>query len=65
LAENIYTSVTNLYHSLGFLKLDEVYKLQINKFMYQLQYKLLPCVFYKKFTKIRAPKSGTRNKVLR
>jgi len=28
-----------LYRSLGFLKLDEVYKLQINKFMYQLQCK--------------------------
>jgi len=29
LSENIYIPVTNLYRSLGFLKLDEVYKPQI------------------------------------
>jgi len=52
LSENICTPVTNLHRLLGFLKLDEVYKLQINKFMYQLQYKTLPYVFYEKFTKI-------------
>jgi len=43
--------VTDLYRSLGFLKLDDIYKLVINKFMYQLHYKKLPYVFYNKFIK--------------
>jgi len=44
--------VTDLYRSLGFLKLDDIYKLEMNKFMHQLHYKKLPYVFYNNLSKI-------------
>jgi len=36
---------------LDFLKLDDIYKLEINKFMHQLHYEKLPYVFYNKLIK--------------
>lgn len=43
---NIYTPINKLYSSSGLLKLENIYKLQTSKFMYQLRHGKLPLVGY-------------------
>ena len=39
---NVRTQVTSLYKNLNFLKLDDIYKLELAKFMYKVYNKNLP-----------------------
>ena len=44
--------VTKLYKELIFLKLNEIYQLELAKFMHQLNYSRLPDMYYDQFTKV-------------
>ena len=41
-----------MYKELKFMKLNEIYQLELAKFMHQLNYNRLPDVYYDQFTKI-------------
>ena len=47
-----YSHVTDLYKNLNLLKLNDIYKLELAKFMYQLQYETLPKSFNDQFIKL-------------
>ena len=49
---NVRTPVTSLYKNLNFLKLDDIYKLELAKFMYKVYNKNLPKIIENKFTKL-------------
>ena len=44
--------INKMYSTLQFLKIDDIYKFELYKFMHQLHHGKLPEVFYKSFTKI-------------
>ena len=46
--------MTNLSKNLNLLKLNNIYKLELAKFMYQLHYGTLPKSFYDRFIKLSA-----------
>ena len=50
--KNKFTHVTELYKELQFLKLNEIYELELAKFMYQLHHHQLPDIYFDQFTKI-------------
>ena len=47
-----YSHVTNLYMNLNLLKLNDIYKLELAKFMYQLHYETVPKSFHDRFIKL-------------
>ena len=49
---NIYTPVSHLYRFLTFLKLEDIYALELSKLMHQLHNYKLSDIFCKYFTKI-------------
>ena len=49
-----YSHVTNLYKNLNLFKLNNIYKLELAKFMYQLHCRTLPKSFYDRFIKLSA-----------
>ena len=49
---NVRTQVTSLYKNLNSLKLDDIYKLELAKFMYKVYNKNLPKIIENKFTKL-------------
>ena len=49
-----YSHVINLYKNLNLLKLSDIYKLELAKFMYQLHHGTLPKSFYDRFIKLSA-----------
>ena len=49
-----YRHMTNLYKNLNLLKLNDIYKLELTKFMYQLYHGTLPRLFHDRFIKISA-----------
>ena len=49
-----YSHVTNLYKNLNLLKLNDIYKLELAKCMYQLHHGTLPKLFYDRFIKLSA-----------
>ena len=50
---NKFAQVTKLYKELKFMKLNEIYQLELAKFMHQLnKYNRLPDVYHDQFTKI-------------
>ena len=49
---SIYTPVNNLFRELNTLKIKDIYKLELGKFMYRLNSNNLPSVFMKSFKKI-------------
>ena len=50
--KNKFTHVTDLYKELQFLKQNEIYELELAKFMYQLHHHQLPDIYFDQFTKI-------------
>ena len=44
--------INKIYSTLQFLKIDDIYEFELNKFLHQLHHGKLPEVFYKSFTKI-------------
>ena len=46
----IETPIIKMYSALQFLKIDDMYKLELYNFMHQLHHSKLPDVFYKLFT---------------
>ena len=46
----IETPIIKMYSTLQFLKIDDMYKLELYNFMHQLHHSKLPDVFYKLFT---------------
>ena len=49
---SIRTPVTSLYKNLNFLKLDDIYKLELAKFMHKVYNKTLPKAFKSNLTKL-------------
>ena len=49
---NKFAHVTKLYKELKILKLNEIYQLELAKFMHQLSYNRLSDVYYDQFAKI-------------
>ena len=49
---NKFAHVTKLYKKLKILKLNEIYQLELAKFMYHLSYNRLSDVYYDQFAKI-------------
>ena len=47
-----FTHVSHLYQNLSLLKLNDIYKLELAKFMHKLDNNNLPIVFQNRFTKI-------------
>ena len=45
-----FSSMTALYKNLNILKLEDIYKLELAKFMYQINYKKVPKIFVDLFT---------------
>ena len=45
-----FSSMTALYKNLNILKLEDIYKLELAKFMYQINYKKVPTIFVDLFT---------------
>ena len=49
-----YSHLTSLYKNLNLLKLNDIYKRELAKFMYQLHYGILPKSFYDRFIRLSA-----------
>ena len=52
-----------MYKELKFFKLNEIYQLELAKFMHQLNYNRLPDVYYDQFTKIEEMQSHDTRQV--
>ena len=51
---NLYTPTSQMYKKLQVLKVEDIYQLELAKFMYQLHHNQLPKNFYHSFRKINA-----------
>ena len=49
---NLYTPISELHKDLQVLKVEEIYQLELAKFMYRLHHNQLPKNFYHSFRKI-------------
>ena len=52
LFRNLYTPTSQMYKELQVLKIEDIYQLELAKFMYQLHYNQLPKNFYHSFRKL-------------
>ena len=62
-----YCPVTCLYKSLNFLKLDDIYELELAKFMYQLhhkKFKIVPNDCFIDITSIHSHNTGTKHNLV-
>ena len=49
---NLYTPTSQMYQELQVLKVEDIYQLELAKFMYQLHHNQLPKNFYQSFRKL-------------
>ena len=58
-----FSHVTHLYKKLNYLKLNEIYHLELAKFMHKICYNKLPLLFQQRFNKIELVHSHQTRKV--
>ena len=58
-----FSHVTHLYKKLNYLKLNDIYHLELAKFMHKICYNKLPLLFQQRFNKIELVHSHQTRKV--